>query len=577
MAGSKKDKADKDNKAEKPGALRSILNLISGQFPAYQSTEENERGGGNTVLEDSPLAGGSGGNGSGGQFNNYESDEGADTVNSDGVSDRDALKDRSLPNERALKYPLFQEMAKDPSLSEGLDMHLSYALSPDRRTNRTFELVATAPEHETLVAELNARLAPKINKNIAAWTKPACIFGTNFVRPYCEAGKGITHFQCDYWTLPTFVRKYEKAGLLAGYTSQHMKKDQTGGAIYLAPPWTLLEIKIPFYNPDINISPNIYDGKLYSLFDDVHHRSPVETQDYGTSLLEHCYEAYSDFKESLDSLRASRRNASRIDRFITTQLEGLDPIAGAEYINLLTAQLKSDMEHTEAQHRKSGTRPLINNSIIPVQGGSKGGVNIDTQSTDPNIQHIEDIMLHLRRMVSALGLDVSLLGWADGMSGGIGNGGFFQTSIQAARRATWIRQAASTFIDEAIELDFWYRHKKAVPEGVTKPWRISFYSLNSAMEEQENLSREQRANFASIVATLVDSVVQGSSNGSPTLKKTLLSGVLDIDKDTLEAILKELDEKPPEDDEGGLLSAFNDLTETEQAQMLLSRLMEQAE
>jgi hypothetical protein len=556
--------SDKKN-PEKTGALGAILNLIKGKFPAHTESENDNA---KAALEDSPLSGGIGFDSLNMGYERQDSDE--------AIPDRDALKERKLPQMRAARYPIFQEMAQDASLSEGLDMHLSLALSQDRRSNRSFEIVATAPEHEKLVAETNARLVPKINKGLVAWVKPACIFGINFVRPYCKPGVGIEHFQCDYWTLPSFVRKYEKGGLIAGYTSQHMRKED-GGDVYLAPPWSLLEIKIPFYQASIDVAPNMVDGKLYSLFDDVYHRTPLETQDYGTSLLEHCFEAYSDFKEAIDSLRASRRNASRIDRFITTQLESLDPVAAAEYMNLISSQMKSDMEHTEAKHRKGGTRPLINNTVIPV-GGEKGGTTVDTQSTDPNIQHIEDIMLHLRRMVSALGLDVSLLGWASDMSGGIGDGGFFATSIQAARRAMWIRQASESFISDALDLDFWYRHKKAIPEGIEKPWRIVFHAQNTAIEEKEDIAREKKANFASIVATLVDTISLGSTNASPTLKKVLLSDVLDIDKDTLDIILEELNAKPAKGEgEGDLMSAFNNLTETEQAQMLLSRLMEQAE
>ncbi|QUM78735.1 hypothetical protein HWV00_20910 (plasmid) [Moritella sp. 24] len=552
---------DGTEKPKKLGAIGSVLKLIGDQFPGHKENENS-----NTALEDSPLAGGAG-------FNHVNDDTHLSNDSGD-ESPRDVIAEKKMPIDRSAKYAILQGMSQDPSLSEGLDMHLSHALSPDRRTNRSFKLVSTAPEHDKLVAEQNARLVPKMNNGLVAWAKVMCIFGTNYVRPYCKEGVGITHFQSDYWTMPNFVRKYEKSGLLAGYTSQHMRKEQSS-AVYLAPPWSLLELKIPFFQPNFNIEPNNYDGKLYSLFDDVHHRTPLESQDYGTSLLEYCYEPYCDFKESLASLLASRRNASRIDRFITTQLDNLDPVAAVNYINLLSQQMKSDMEYTESKHRKAGTRPLINNSIIPVQGGSKGGTTIDTQSTDPNIQYLEDIILHLKRMCSALGIDLSLLGWADTMSGGIGDGGFLQTSIQAARRATWIRQACETLINNAVELDFWYRYKKVLPAGQEKPWRVQFYSLNNAIEEQESIAREGKANFATTVATLVDTMMQGSSNGSDTLKRVLLSDVLDIDDGTLDTILKELNVTPAEGDD--LMSEFNNFTETEKAQMILSKLMENAE
>lgn len=552
-------------KTKGKGVIKSLFSMIASQFEAYDETVNES----NATLEDDPISGGSG-------IGLSSIDAVNDNLNDqDGESERDSLRLYKRPKDRATKYALIQEILQDPTANEGLDIHVSYALAPDSRKNICFEFEATAPEHDKLVAELNARLTPKISKNLAAWVKVTAAFGINFVRPYCKEGVGITHFQCDYYTMPNFVRKYEKAGLLAGYTSQHLK-DQKKGNITLAPPWALLEIKIPFFEPNMNIEPNKYDGNLYSLYDDVLAQTAVETQDYGTSFLEYSFEPFFDFKEALESLRASRRNASRIDRLIAAQMDNLDPIAAAEYLNLLAQQMKSNSEYIEQKHRNQGTKPLINDSVIPVQGGGKGGVTIDTQSTDPNIQHIEDIMLHLKRYTSSFGLDLSLLGWADSMSGGLGEGGFFQTSIQAARRSLWLRQASEAFIMDAAELDFWFKYKKVLPSGIEKPWKVKFFSQNSAIEEQENAERESRANFATIVATLVDSITQGSSNKSPTLKKILLDGVLDVTEETLDEILKELEVKS-ESEEEGLMSGFLKLSEQEQAELLLGRLMANAE
>lgn len=554
------------NKAEKPkknGLAESFMNLLSSQFPAHDENV-NET---NATLEDDPIGGGGVG------YSHLDAVHGH--IDNDGESERDSLSVYKRPIDRASKYSLIQEILQDPTANEGLDIHISYALAPDSKKNLCFELEATAPEHEKLIAELNARLTPKISKKLAAWAKISAAFGINFVRPYCKEGVGITHFQCDYFTMPNFIRKYEKAGLLAGYTSQHLR-DQKKGNVSLAPPWALLEIKIPFFEPNMNIEPNKYDGNLYSLYDDVLDQTAVEAQDYGTSFLEYSFEPYHDFKEALESLRASRRNASRIDRLIATQLENLDPIAAAEYLNLLAQQMKSNSEYIEQRHRQQGTKPLINDSIIPVQGGAKGGVTIDTQSTDPNIQHIEDLMLHLKRYTSSFGLDLSLLGWADSMSGGLGEGGYFQTSIQAARRSLWIRQACEEFILDSLDLDFWFKYKKVLPDGVKKPWKVKFFSQNSAIEEQENMERESKANFATIVATLIDTIALGSTNNSPTLKKILLNGVLDVTEETLTEILNELD-KPKEGEKEGLMSSLSGMSELEQLEFLLGKLSENAE
>jgi hypothetical protein len=45
---------------------------------------------------------------------------------------------------------------------------------------------------------------------------------------------------------------------------------------------------------------------------------------------------------------------------------------------------------------------------------------------------IEDVMLHARMLAGALGVDLSMLVFADQLSGGAWRGGFFRVSAQAA-------------------------------------------------------------------------------------------------------------------------------------------------
>ena len=316
---------------------KKLLNVLGSAFIGYK-VDTNES---NALLEDSPLSG---------QASDFF--EGMDNA-AVNEPERDSLPVFKKPKDRASKYEFIEKIMQCPPANEGLDIHVSYAFSPDTKKNLCFELEATAPEHEKLVAELNARLVPKMSKALPSQAKICAAFGINFIRPYAVVGQGITHFQSDYYTMPQFVRKYERAGLLAGYTSRHLKDHKK--SVDLAPPWSLLEMKIPFFEPNVATEPNRLEGRLYSLYDDVYSQSIVETQDYGTSFLEHSMEPYHNFKEAIESLRASRRKASRIDRLIATQLEDLDPIAAAEVVNLIGAQLKANREYTEQRHAQQGT------------------------------------------------------------------------------------------------------------------------------------------------------------------------------------------------------------------------------
>ncbi|NMS31495.1 hypothetical protein, partial [Vibrio parahaemolyticus] len=112
--------------------------------------------------------------------------------------------------------------------------------------------------------------------------------------------------------------------------------------------------------------------------------------------------------------------------------------------------MKQDRQEVVDRSRKLGFIPTVINTLLPFMGGAKGGLQIDTFTTDPNISHIEDIMFHLKRLAGTLGVDPSMLGFGDLLSGGLGEGGFFRTSIQSALRANQIRAAVVAFVKRAI-------------------------------------------------------------------------------------------------------------------------------
>lgn len=64
------------------------------------------------------------------------------------------------------------------------------------------------------------------------------LYGTAFVRGYGEQGKGILNVRSDYYTHPRFIKKYEKAGQLAGFTTSHQgaSPEARSRQIMLLPP-----------------------------------------------------------------------------------------------------------------------------------------------------------------------------------------------------------------------------------------------------------------------------------------------------------------------------------------------------
>lgn len=106
-------------------------------------------------------------------------------------------------------------------------------------------------------------------------------------------------------------------------------------------------------------------------------------------------------------------------------------------------------------------------------------------------------MFHAKMLAGALGTDLSMLGFSDLLSGGLGDGGFFRTSVQAAERSRMIRTALQEVYGYLIDL-----HTLAkwgyVFDPADRPFDISFYGSNSALEAEQQASRERSMNSATL-------------------------------------------------------------------------------
>ncbi len=442
-----------------------------------------------------------------------------------------------LPLDRIERYTLFEEMARDPTLSEGLAIHLTHALSVSKRTGLCFEIQPNEKD-ESIAKELMDDIGYRLNKLVPSVAHTMCIYGVNYVRPHLKDSVGITHFETGYYTLPKFVREYERAGELAGFCCDHLL-DNGQISTKLKEPWALIPMKIPYWSPDSRLIPVVVGGEVVDLSIPPEERRPQETQNYGTSIFHNTYAPYCEFKEGARCLRGARQISGNIERLIGLNTEALDPVQAASYIKGVAGSMKKAVANAKDELRRRGLFPTVFNRFIPIMGGGKGGMTVDTQVNNADIQHIEDVMLSVRRMASSIGLDISMLGWADMMSGGLGEGGFLRTSLQAGMRAQWIRFAVQDFIERAIEIHMAAKHSKVFTDAY-RPYKIVFNSLNSALQEEESAERQSRAEFASVVVTVLDTIQNGSLAESKTFKRVILGSMMDVDAEQIENIIKEL-------------------------------------
>lgn len=463
--------------------------------------------------------------------------------NSDGMtSAADSISlSAELPGERLQKYNILETMAKSPTISTALNIHIAHALAPSKKTGQAFILSpkdGSDAEAVSRCEELTADLGAMINDGLPSWAMIMAIFGVSYVRPYAEQGRGITGIESSYYTLPHFVQEFYRGSQLVGFSGDYILDTHSLRRV-ITEPWNLVSMKNPYWTPQHKVIPVSYGTKGYSLLSDQADKPLMETQNYGTSFLEYSYEPYLNLCASLAALKSTRNNAAKIDRLIALTTNTLDPVNAANYTRGVSQALKRHSDLVAQRSINANAIPTVLNHLIPVMGDGKNAITIDTQSIPADISGIEDVMFHLRQLAASLGIDATMLGWADQMSGGLGEGGWQQTAIQAALRANWIRQAAQRTIYRLLDIHLAYKYGKVYTE-TNRPYDVQFNSMNTAIQEEENRELDARANFVAVISQIMDQIQNNPKlAGSDAFMRYLFTEQLHIDDDTLNTMIKE--------------------------------------
>ena len=389
-----------------------------------------------------------------------------------------------LPINRLARYPVFLAMAADPTIDSALKMHLSHALAAKSDTGEIISIESTSEKDDPITLDLRNTFKETINKNCMSWAYNAALYGVWFCRIYGQPGKGVELIRSDYYTQPQFTRMYERAGQIAGYSSA-WQRDFAKGHIELMPPWTFIPFRIPFWKIQSDIEPIRADGRDFDIQrEDFQTESIVESQNYGQSLVETAFGPWLDLQEAIISLNMSRKNAARLERLIGVNTGKLSPQRAAQYMNTISSQLLRTQRQRAAQSLKRGFPQTIINHLVPIWGDGKGRLEVNTIEGNPNIEGLADVQFHINRLGSALGIDPSLLGFGENLSGGLGDGGFFRVSILAAIRANMLRRAVVSGLETLFDIHVAMKFNKVFLPG-EKPWRIVFNSVSSALDREE--------------------------------------------------------------------------------------------
>lgn len=431
---------------------------------------------------------------------------------------------RRAARSRAAIYSKWHYMAGDPIISAALRLHVTQALGGHETTGQVV-FIEKRPgadaEGEKLAKAINKDLSALFNRVAYSAAFNAAAFGDSYARIYAKDRAGVLDIYTDEMVYPPLVQPFEQGNKTVGYTISTGSKFTEKLTIK-----QLARLKMPrlLYTAQLNV---IEKSFRTAITEDDHDKLPILPAIAGGSLLDGAEESYDNLTAALTGLVGQRVLNSINETMIGVNMEGMTKEQQEAFMKSMKAMLQASKSRAE-QAVKDG-KPLLerlyhlmptfgDKQLIRVDGfnSGQGGSNITT----------EDVFLHARMLAGALGMDLTMLGFADQLSGGLGDGGFFRVSAQAAERSRIIRTGLCNFFDSIVDIHTMSKWGFVLPDG-QRPYQVNFYGSISALETENQKTQESAINTG---VTLIGVMAQIREMGLPQdASKYILSKIVEMD------------------------------------------------
>lgn len=397
-------------------------------------------------------------------------------------------------------YRQFMLMEKDPVVSIALKTHTIAALGGHESKGEVVfieEEPNCSDKQRKFIDEIRADVLDDFNKIAFNVAYNAIAFGDSFARTYYEKGKGLVRLVSDEMVHPSLILPYEQGGETSGYvvgTNKHSLGRMT--TLQLA------RMKMPrvAYIPQMGVVSKTY---RHNIMEDDIHKLPQLPAMVGGSFLFAAEKPFRDFYVSLNSLVGQRLVDAIDEAFITINMSTStheQQKRMAQYLkNILISSKKMADDAMSGIPQVSRIRhvvPTYNDKQLTIHGDALGSKRQGTVT-------IEDIMLHAKLLAGSLGIDLSMLGFAEMLSGGLGEGGFFRASAQIAESSRLIRIGLSDFFNTIIDTHCLFKYGKALSQ-TNRPFNINFYGSISAFENERQQTRATAVGSAGLIVQTLE-------------------------------------------------------------------------
>ena len=448
---------------------------------------------------------------------------------------------KSQARDRMQIYQKWQEMSADAVVSTALRAHITAALGGHETSGDLVFIELNArfkndKKKAQLVEEIRADLAPLLNSAAFTVAFNGAAFGDAYARVYGEKGAGVVDLHIDEMVHPSTVIPYEQGSRTVGYVvasgAQQLAKLTLHQMARLKMPRTV-------FTPQMRVVDKILKQTLTQ--DDVR-LLPILPSLAGGSLLSGAEDPFDKLSSTLAGLVGQRVLDSIDESMLTVNMANMTEGQRGQFMKNIREILTASKQRAQEAVRTG--RPFLSRiyHLIPIWGekqltavsGSLSGGSGRGQSGNISI---EDVMFHAKLLAGALGTDLSMLGFADLLSGGLGDGGYFRTSSQAAERARTIRVALTEFFEQIINIHTFFRYGIVLGPR-ERPWQINFYGSISALEAERQRTRSDAMSTGAMLAqTLAQFKDLSLSEG--TLVE-ILSKIMQLDEEQASLIARDM-------------------------------------
>lgn len=409
----------------------------------------------------------------------------------------------------------WEQMLRFAPVAEGIGIHVTAALGGD--THNGQQIFITPAERlrgekgqaaDAQLEKLQKRIKPMetlLNKYITKICSDGISFGDAYARIYGKKGKGVTDMLCNEYTHPPLIQAFEQGSKTVAFFALNPKNWMK--TLTKLSSTQMVRLKMPrIVNvPQFDL---VETGLITQMLEgDDPEELPILPAMIGGSFLFAIESAYDDVLLALTAMNSQQVADAVNQMFLTLNMAGMPEAQRTAYVRGLEGMIQEHEKfvrnalqggegvwNTKYHVLPTWDEKQILNPVGDIKGQRNSPINIET------------FMINVRLLMGGFGLDPSMVGWADMLAGGLGDGAATLTySSQVMRRSMWIRQSAAQFVNDVMHLDWGYAYNEQF-DPRDYPWQVEFSSSQSAAVTEENTNKQTQMNTSLLKIQVINSL-----------------------------------------------------------------------